>query len=120
QTSINDCPVRAQHLAELIKLIDQGTISGKIAKTVFIEMWNTRQEAKTIIEAKGLVQVSDFGALEKIIDEIIQANPSQVAEFRGGKVKLVGFFVGAVMKASKGQANPDMVNDILKKKLETP
>ncbi|MBC7741230.1 MAG: Asp-tRNA(Asn)/Glu-tRNA(Gln) amidotransferase subunit GatB, partial [Bdellovibrionaceae bacterium] len=70
QTSINDCPVRAQHLADLIKLIDQGTISGKIAKTVFIEMWKTRQEAKTIIEAKGLVQVSDFGALEKIIDEI--------------------------------------------------
>ncbi len=117
QISIVDCPVKAEHLADLIALIDQGTISGKIAKTVFIEMWKTKTEAKQIIAEKGLMQVSDSGALEKIIAEILAANPAQVNDYRAGKIKLMGFFVGAVMKASKGQANPDMVNEILLKTL---
>ena len=109
----------AESLAELIKLIADNTISGKIAKTVFTEMWTTKKRAADIIKEKGLAQVSDTGAIEKIIDEVIQANTSQVAEYKSGKAKVFGFFVGAVMKASKGQANPDLVNQILKKKLES-
>ena len=80
-------------------------------------MWAEGGEADAIIEAKGLKQVSDSGAIEKIVDEIIAANPSQVVEYRGGKDKLFGFFVGQAMKASKGKANPAQLNDILKKKL---
>ncbi|MDD5240794.1 MAG: Asp-tRNA(Asn)/Glu-tRNA(Gln) amidotransferase subunit GatB [Sulfuricella sp.] len=110
-------PISAAQLAGLLKRIMDGTISGKIAKEVFAAMWAGEGEADAIIEAKGLKQVSDSGAIEKIVDEIIAANPAQVAEYRGGKEKVFGFFVGLSMKASKGKANPAQLNDILKKKL---
>jgi aspartyl-tRNA(Asn)/glutamyl-tRNA(Gln) amidotransferase subunit B len=116
--AIQNSPISAAHLGQMIVLVENGTISGKIAKTVFLEMWNTKQDPESIIKAKGLVQISDSGAIEKIIDEVIQSNPQQVADYRGGRVKLFGFFVGAVMKASKGQANPELVNKLLTEKLK--
>lgn len=116
---ISKSPVTPEALAELLKLIESGAISGKIAKTVFTEMWKTQKSAEDIVKDKGLGQVSDTSVIEKIIDEVLGANPSQVAEYRAGKTKVFGFFVGAVMKASKGQANPDTANQILKKKLES-
>lgn len=116
--SIDNCPVTPRLLAELLRLIDSGTISGKIAKTVFDEMWKSGKEPKTIVEEQGLVQVSDSGAIEAIIDEILARESGQVAEYRSGKDKLFGFFVGQVMKASKGKANPAVVNELLLKKLQ--
>jgi len=110
-------PIAASQLAGLLKRIADGTISGKIAKEVFAAMWAGEGDADAIIEAKGLKQVSDSGAIEKIVDEIIAANPAQVAEYRSGKEKVFGFFVGLAMKASKGKANPAQLNEILKKKL---
>lgn len=117
-TSILNSPISANHLAELITLIESGQISGKIAKTVFLEMWSSKKTASDIIKEKGLVQVNDTAAIEKMIDEVLQQNQAQVLEYRSGKTKVYGFFVGAVMKASKGQANPDVLNQILKQKLE--
>jgi aspartyl-tRNA(Asn)/glutamyl-tRNA(Gln) amidotransferase subunit B len=111
------CPISAQQLGGILKRIADGTISNSGAKEVFRIMWAEGGEADAIIEAKGLKQVSDTGAIERIVDEIIAANPGQVAEYRSGKDKLFGFFVGQAMKASKGQANPAQLNDILKKKL---
>ena len=116
-TAIEQCPVTPRLLAELLKLIDNGTISGKIAKTVFDEMWKSGKEPKNIVEEQGLVQVSDSGAIETIIDEILAREAGQVAEYRSGKDKLFGFFVGQVMKASKGKANPSLVNELLQNKL---
>ena len=117
-TSIEACPIAPDQLAALLKLIDNGTISGKIAKTVFDEMWRSGKTPQAIVEEQGLVQVSDSGAIESIIDEIMAANAGQVAEYRGGKEKVFGFFVGQVMKASKGKANPSVVNDLLLNKLK--
>lgn len=116
-TPIESCPVSPRQLAELLKLIDNGTISGKIAKTVFDEMWKSGKAPQTIVEEQGLVQVSDSGAIESIIDEIMAANAGQVEDYRGGKEKVFGFFVGQVMKASKGKANPAVVNELLLSKL---
>ena len=116
--SIENCPVAPAQLAELLTLIDNGTISGKIAKTVFEEMWRSGKPPREIVAEQGLVQVSDSGAIEGIIDEIMAANAGQVAEYRGGKEKVFGFFVGQVMKASKGKANPAVVNDLLLSKLK--
>lgn len=113
-----DCPVTPRLLAEMLKLVEKGTISGKIAKTVFEEMYKTGKEPAQIVEEKGLVQVSDTGAIEKIIEEVLAANPDNVEQYRGGKEKLFGFFVGQVMKASRGKANPALVNEILLKKLQ--
>jgi len=98
-------------------MISEGVISTKIAKTVFEVMYKTGKDAETVVREEGLVQVSDTGAIEKIIEEVIKANPGQTADYRAGKEKLFGFFVGQVMKASKGKANPDLVNQLLKKKL---
>lgn len=114
---IRQSTIRPKHMAQLIQKIDENVISGKIAKTVFGEMWKTGHEPEKIIQEKNLVQITDTGAIEKIVDEVMAANPRQVADYRAGKTKLLGFFVGAVMKASKGQANPDAVNEILTKKL---
>ncbi|MFH1493890.1 MAG: Asp-tRNA(Asn)/Glu-tRNA(Gln) amidotransferase subunit GatB [Pseudomonadota bacterium] len=114
---IDASPISSNQLAGLLKRIQDSTISGKIAKEVFAAMWNGEGEADAVIEAKGLKQVSDSGAIEKIIDEIIAANPGQLAEYRSGKDKLFGFFVGQAMKASKGKANPAQLNEILKQKL---
>jgi aspartyl-tRNA(Asn)/glutamyl-tRNA(Gln) amidotransferase subunit B len=115
---IEDSPVAAKQLGDLIQRIDQNEISGKIAKTVFEEMFLTGKFPAEIIKEKGLVQISDVGAIEAAIDKVIAGNPSQVADYKAGKVKLLGFFVGQVMKETKGQANPGMVNDLVKKKLD--
>ncbi len=114
---IEDCPVKPDKLAGMVKLINEGVISTKIAKTVFEEMYKSGKDAEAVVKEQGLVQVSDAGAIEKIIDEVIKANPGQAEEYKAGKEKLFGFFVGQVMKASKGKANPDLVNQMLKKKL---
>jgi aspartyl-tRNA(Asn)/glutamyl-tRNA(Gln) amidotransferase subunit B len=111
------CPITPQQLGAILKRIADNTISNAGAKEVFRTMWAEGGEADAIIEAKGLKQVSDSGAIERIVDEIIAANADKVAEYRGGKDKLFGFFVGLAMKASKGKANPAQLNDILKKKL---
>lgn len=115
---ISKSPVKSSQLAELIKLIDNNTISGKIAKTVFAEMCKTSKEPQAIIKEKGLVQITDTKSIESLIDKVIATNASQVAEYRSGRDKLFGFFVGQVMKESKGQANPDMVNKLLLTKLK--
>jgi aspartyl-tRNA(Asn)/glutamyl-tRNA(Gln) amidotransferase subunit B len=115
---IADCPVSAGQLAALIRTIDSGEISGKIAKTVFEEMFRTGEDPAPVIQRMGLVQVSDESSLEPIIDAIVKANPKQVEEFRSGKTRVIGFFVGKVMKETRGQANPQIVNELLEKKLK--
>lgn len=114
---INESPVSAEALGGLIDLISNNTISGRIAKDVFAEMISTGKAAAAIVEAKGLKQVTDTGAIEAAIDKILAANADKVAEYRSGKDKLFGFFVGQVMKSTGGKANPAMLNEILKKKL---
>ncbi len=114
---IVDCPVSPELLAGILLRIDDNTISGKIAKIVFEEIWQSGKTADQVIEEKGMKQVSDTGAIEVIVDEVLAANPGQVAEYRAGKEKMMGFFVGQVMKASKGKVNPGMANQLLKKKL---
>ncbi len=111
-------PVSPNQLGGLIDLISDGSISGKIAKEVFSEMFETGKDAKLIVDEKGLKQVSDESAIVTMIDDVLATNPDKVNEYRGGKEKLFGFFVGQVMKASKGQANPGMVNKLLKQKLD--
>ncbi|MFH2135276.1 MAG: Asp-tRNA(Asn)/Glu-tRNA(Gln) amidotransferase subunit GatB [Pseudomonadota bacterium] len=114
---MTQCPISAQQLGSMLARIVDGTISNSGAKEVFRTMWAEGGEVDAIIEAKGLKQVSDSGAIEKIVDEVMAANADKVAEYRSGKDKLFGFFVGQAMKASKGQANPAQLNDILKAKL---
>ncbi|HLY95779.1 MAG TPA: Asp-tRNA(Asn)/Glu-tRNA(Gln) amidotransferase subunit GatB [Sideroxyarcus sp.] len=111
------CPITAQQLGGMLQRIADNTISNSGAKEVFRTMWAEGGDADAIIEAKGLKQVSDSGAIEALVDEIIAANADKVTEYRSGKDKLFGFFVGLAMKASKGKANPAQLNDILKKKL---
>jgi aspartyl-tRNA(Asn)/glutamyl-tRNA(Gln) amidotransferase subunit B len=111
------CPITPQALADLIRLIDEGTISGKIAKEVIDEMYKTGKPAVTIIAEKGLVQITDEGELVQAITEVIAANPKQLEQYRSGKDKVFGFFVGQVMKATQGKANPQLLNDLLKKML---
>ena len=111
-------PVSADMLGGMIKRITDKTISGKIAKQVFESMWNGEGDADAIIEAKGLRQMTDTGEIEKLVDEVIAANPKQVEQYRAGKEKLLGYFVGQIMKATKGKANPQQLNEILKKKLQ--
>lgn len=115
--NIVDCPVSPSALVDLLKLIESGTISGNIAKGIFEEMYQTQKSAGSIVDEKGLKQITDSSAIEKIVAEVLQANPSQVEEFKGGKEKVLGFLVGQVMKASNGKANPAMVNKLLKKKM---
>lgn len=114
---IRKCPITAKALADMIKLIEEGTISGKMAKDIILEMYKTGKAPQKIIEEKGLVQITDEGELVKTITAIIVANPGQLADYRGGKEKLFGFFVGQVMKATQGKANPQLVNELLKKML---
>ena len=115
---ITKSPISAENLSELINLIKDGTISGKIAKTVFELMADGNKDPKKIIEEKNLKQQSDPKELEKIIIEIISKNKDKVHQYKLGKEKLFGFFVGQVMKVSGGKANPNLVNDILKEKLK--
>jgi len=114
---IIDTPVSAVQLGKLIQRIADNTISGKIAKTIFEALWNGEADVDQIIEKQGLKQVTDSGAIEVLIDKIIAANPQQVADYRGGKDKLFGFFVGQAMKESGGKINPQQLNELLKKKL---
>ena len=111
-------PVSATMLAGMLKRISDNTISGKIAKEVFEAMWAGEGDADAIIGKKGLKQITDTGAIEKVIDEVMAANPGQLAEYRSGKDKLFAFFVGQVMKATKGKGNPAQVNELLQKKLK--
>ena len=114
---IEACRISAQDLAGLINRIHDHTISGKIAKEVFEAMWGGDGSADEVIEARGLKQITDTSAIEAIVDKVIEANPDQVAEYKAGKHKLIGFFVGQVMKETGGKANPGQVNEILKSKL---
>jgi aspartyl-tRNA(Asn)/glutamyl-tRNA(Gln) amidotransferase subunit B len=116
---IDDSNISAENLAGLLDRIADNTISGKIAKEVFEAMWAGEGTADEIIEAKGLKQITDSSAIEAIVDEVIAANPSQVAEYQSGKDKLIGFFVGQVMQKTGGKANPGQVNQILKTKLSS-
>jgi aspartyl-tRNA(Asn)/glutamyl-tRNA(Gln) amidotransferase subunit B len=110
-------PVSPENLAALLALIDKGTISGKIAKTVFDEMMKSGKDARTIVKEKNLVQMSDEGDLLEIVQRILQENPQQVADFKGGKTKLMGFFVGQLMQKTKGKANPKMANELFMQEL---
>jgi len=114
---ITESPVSAAMLGGMLKRIIDNTISGKIAKQVFEAMWAGEGDADTVIERKGLKQVTDTGAIEKVIDEVIARHPQQLEQYRSGQDKLFGFFVGQVMKATQGKANPAQVNELLKKKL---
>jgi aspartyl-tRNA(Asn)/glutamyl-tRNA(Gln) amidotransferase subunit B len=115
--TVDEFPVSSGMLADMIKMINSGEISGKIAKTVFAEMIETGQTPSVIVEEKGLKQISDDSAIEKMVDTVITDNPGQAAAYKGGKTKLLGFFVGQVMKASGGKANPAAVNKLLQTKL---
>ena len=114
---IGESRISAEDLAGLLTRISDNTISGKLAKQVFEAMWGGEGTADQIIDAKGLRQITDSSAIEAVVDKVIEANPGQVAEYKAGKDKLIGFFVGQVMKETKGQANPGQVNQILKAKL---
>ncbi|MCX5845997.1 MAG: Asp-tRNA(Asn)/Glu-tRNA(Gln) amidotransferase subunit GatB [Deltaproteobacteria bacterium] len=114
---IKECTILPQSLAEMIVLIENGTISGKMAKDIIVEMYKTGETPQTIIEEKGMVQITDEDALAKTIAEILAANPAQLEQYRAGKEKLFGYFVGQVMKATQGKANPQVINELLKKML---
>ncbi|HEU5237772.1 MAG TPA: Asp-tRNA(Asn)/Glu-tRNA(Gln) amidotransferase subunit GatB, partial [Pyrinomonadaceae bacterium] len=114
----NESPVPAVELGALVRMIDEGKISGKQGKQVLIQMFASGKQAAAIVEEKGMVQVSDTGEIDRVIDEVMAASPNQLQQYRGGKEALFGFFVGQVMKASKGKANPKVVNERLKEKLK--
>ena len=116
--SIDNLPFEPQHIANLVDLIIDNTISGKIAKDVFSKMWETGKSPAQLIDELGLRQVSDTGVIEKTVDEVLAANPTQVEQYRAGKEQVFGFLVGQVMKALQGKANPGVANEILKKKLK--
>jgi aspartyl-tRNA(Asn)/glutamyl-tRNA(Gln) amidotransferase subunit B len=119
---LKQAPVSAQQLAQLIVRVKDNTLSNKMAKQVFDALWQGEGEVDAIIEQRGLKQVSDSGALETLVNEVVTNNPDQVAQFQatdeGKQKKLLGFFVGQIMKASKGQANPKLVNELLNKALK--
>jgi aspartyl-tRNA(Asn)/glutamyl-tRNA(Gln) amidotransferase subunit B len=117
EKTIEASPVSAGDLAGLLELVEEGVISGKIAKTVFETMAQTGKPARQIVEEKGLIQINDTDALEDLAAQVVARHPKEVEAYQNGKTKLLGFFVGQVMQATKGQANPKMVNEILKKKL---
>lgn len=115
--SFEECPLKPGQLVDMLKLIDNGMISGKMAKSVFEEMYGTHKSPESIVREKGLVQISDSEEIEKAVDDILSRYQKEVERFRAGEEKLVGFFVGQVMKVTKGKANPQMVNELLRKKL---
>jgi aspartyl-tRNA(Asn)/glutamyl-tRNA(Gln) amidotransferase subunit B len=114
---VTDSPVAAQHLGELVGLINKGELTGKLAKEILPKMFETGDSARAIMDREGLKQISDTGALDAIVAEVIAANPKQVDQYKGGKTAVIGFLVGQVMKASRGQANPGVVNELLRSKL---
>lgn len=115
---ISESPVSEKDLTGLLDLVEKGVVSGTMAKTVFEDMAETGKSAQTIVDEKGLAQVSDTSEIEGIVEKILADNPKEVEAYRGGKTKLMGFFVGQIMRASKGKANPAVVNEIIVKKLE--
>jgi aspartyl-tRNA(Asn)/glutamyl-tRNA(Gln) amidotransferase subunit B len=115
---IKQCPVTPEALADLLKMTDEDVISGKIAKTVFEEMYATGKEPAAIVEEKGLKQVTDEGEIGQVIEAILGSHPNEIEEYRAGKEKLLGFFVGQVMQKTRGKANPKIVNQILRDKLK--
>ncbi|UCD11590.1 MAG: Asp-tRNA(Asn)/Glu-tRNA(Gln) amidotransferase subunit GatB [Nitrospinaceae bacterium] len=117
ERTIDQCPVTPEALTGLLKLVEEGAISGKTAKTVFEEMYRTGKPAADIVKEKGLTQISDQSTLEHLIDDVLANNAAQVEEYRGGKEKVFGYLVGQAMKATRGQGNPALVNELLKKKL---
>jgi aspartyl-tRNA(Asn)/glutamyl-tRNA(Gln) amidotransferase subunit B len=118
EREIDQCPVTPQHLAEMLSMVKEGTISGKIAKDVFEEMYRSGERPAKIVRDKGWTQIVDTGEIERAIQRAIQANPKLVEDYRKGKEKLFGFFVGEVMKETKGKANPKLLNELLKEKLK--
>lgn len=116
--TMDQCPVSPENLGTLVKLIDEGVISGKIAKTVFDEMFSSGASPQSIVDALGLQQISNPDEIGATIDEVLKQHPEQVAEFRSGKEKMIGFFVGQIMKRTGGKANPQVVNEILRSKLK--
>jgi glutaminyl-tRNA synthetase len=117
EKQLTELKFSATQIAELVKMIDDETISNKIAKQVFEEMVKNGENPTKIVEAKGLVQISDPAVILPIIDEVIAKNPENLEKFRGGNTKLLGFFVGQVLKATKGKGNPKVVNELVAKKL---
>jgi len=117
--TIEDSPIAARDLAQLLELIENSTISGKMAKGVFEEMARSGKPPETIVKEKGMIQITDSAAVEKIVSEVIANCPKEVEAYKNGKTKLLGFFVGQVMQATRGKANPKLVNEILRKKLES-
>ena len=115
---IRECKIRPEMLVQMLKLMDKGTISGKIAKVVFEEMFQTGKDPEQIVKEKGLVQISDQGEIAAMVEQVIAANPKSVEDYKAGKEKAIGFLVGQVMKLSKGKANPGMVNELLKEKMK--
>lgn len=116
--TLDVCKLAPAALAKLVKIVDEGLISGSIAKNVFKELFETGGDPEAYVKAKGLVQISDTSAIEALVDEVLAANPAEVERFKGGDKKLTGFFVGQIMKKSKGKANPALVNELLAKKIK--
>ena len=117
ETLISGSLLKQKAVAEVFKLVDDRTISGSVAKTVLQKVFETGDDPRKIVEKEGLGQISDESALEAIVDEIVAANPTIVEKYRGGNEKMIGFFVGQVMKKTEGRANPALVNQLLKRKL---
>jgi aspartyl-tRNA(Asn)/glutamyl-tRNA(Gln) amidotransferase subunit B len=115
--SFEDCPVKPKHLVDMLKLVDKGTISGSTAKKVFKKIYHTGKAPESIVKEEGLVQISDASHIEALVDDLFKNNPHEVERFKNGEKKLQGFFVGQLMKATKGKGNPRLINEILKKKL---
>ena len=116
--NINNSPISSSQIAEFLKLRYDGVISGRIGKELFVDMFHSGKDAAVIVEEKGLKQITDTDAIEGIIDKLIIDNPDQAKQYREGNTKVAGWFTGQAMKATKGQANPQVVNDVLKEKLE--
>jgi aspartyl-tRNA(Asn)/glutamyl-tRNA(Gln) amidotransferase subunit B len=114
-----EAPFHPSQLADLINLIDQGSISNTIGKQIFSELFQSGQDPKEYVQARNLVQISDHSQLEQIIEQVLEENPDEVQAYLGGKSKLLSFFMGQVMKKTKGQANPQMVNTLLKSKMKS-
>ncbi|MGE5497395.1 MAG: Asp-tRNA(Asn)/Glu-tRNA(Gln) amidotransferase GatCAB subunit B, partial [Syntrophothermus sp.] len=119
KTQVPDFPIHPENLGKLINLINDNTVSGKIAKDVFQIMLNEDKDPAVIIKERNLLQITDTSELEGVIDRVIESNPKDVKEFLSGKEKVIGFFVGQIMKETKGKANPKAVNEILRNKLNT-
>ena len=117
EREIKECPVKPEGLTDLLKLIDEGTINAKMAKTIFEDMYQSGKSAKAIVKEKGLTQITDSSAIENLVNQILESNPEQVEQYKNGKEKVFGFLVGQVMKESKGQANPALVNKLLKERI---